>query len=112
MALWRHLALLTFCIWGSCLLLVGANVPVAPDELPVGHANVPVAVVKSQASFDLSALDSRDQYLIAVSSLSRDAGPYSVTITTETVDQPRPIATARTEPDAAWKRRADENRRH
>jgi hypothetical protein len=112
MALWRPLALLTFCIAGSCLLLAGANVPVALDELPADHASVPVAVVKSQASFDLSALDPRDQYLIAVSSLSRDAGPFSVTVTTETVDHPHPIATARTEPDAAWRRRADENRRH
>jgi hypothetical protein len=74
---------------------------------------IPIYVDSSaEARFDLPTHSSQDQFLIVVSSLSRDAGPYSVEIRTQAADQAKPIQAWQRMPNASWRRRVDDHRKH
>jgi hypothetical protein len=108
MAVWRRLALLALVFWVPWLYLATAPVPVASENIAAPTAEtVPIEVRNGAAKFDLPVRSHRDQFLIVVSSLSRDAGPYQVEVETEPTSKPRAIQTTNLSPDRAWKRRID-----
>jgi hypothetical protein len=109
--MWRRLALLSLFFGGPCLDLASAPVPVASEDFTsLPDEAIPIQVQDAEAIIDLPVKTNRDQFLLVVSSLSRDAGPYPVEVTTEPTSTPQPIPIASRSPDRAWKRRIHEYR--
>src|SRR5262245_57490767 len=98
MAVCRKLALATLCFAGLCLWLAVGPGQVASDDLAIPTGTIRIPVCDSAAAFDLTTRSPQDQYLVVVSSLSHEAGPFSVEITSEPTAEPRAIEPARLTP--------------
>jgi hypothetical protein len=100
----RREALPTVCLAALWLCLVASAPDLASDDAsPLGDL-VPIPVRDGVAEFDLPTGDPRDQFLVLVSSLAYENGPFPVEVRAEPVNDPEPLRAAPDEPDAAWQR--------
>jgi hypothetical protein len=84
------------------LWLASSPPDLASDDLARPDELIAIPAHDGIAMFDLPCRDDRQQFLIVVSSLATEGGPFAVNVSTERTDDPKPLVNERFKPDAVW----------
>ena len=101
MAVWQRIALPLGCCLSLWLGLGSTALEFASEDKTGAEELAAVPVEEGQATFDLPRISEHDQFLILVSSLSPQSGPFSVEITTQPITDPRPLARVEPSPGSS-----------
>lgn len=102
MAGWGKVALPMWCLWAAALWLASSAPDLASDAIRSHDELIAIPAHEGVATFDLPSQSEREQFLILVSSLATDGGPFSVEVSTVPTSDREPLVSQRLTPDPAW----------
>ncbi len=111
MAQWRPTALFVWCALAIWLSLTATPADLASHESPAPSDLVPIAVHDGVAEFDLPTTGRRDQFLLIVSSLCPQNGPFAMNVRAEPVSDPVPLRRHQPAVDPVWSEQIEQRRR-